>query len=165
MRISQQIFPRCVVLIGSYNKEEKENVMTASFVMPVSFEPKYIAFSISEERETFKNLIETKEFTLNLVSKDMRKIAEICGSYSGKEKDKFKLVGIEKEKGEIVKAPLIKKSPISFECKLEEIKKFGDHFIVIGKVVKEHVRKKDFIPLLHKSGEIFMEAFELDKKR
>ncbi|MEM5791148.1 MAG: flavin reductase family protein [Candidatus Aenigmatarchaeota archaeon] len=164
MRISQQIFPRCVVLIGSYNKEGKENVMTASFVMPVSFEPKYVAFSISEERETFKNLSETKEFTLNLVSKEMRKIAEICGKYSGKEKDKFKLAGIEKEKGDIVKTPLVKESPISFECKVEEIKKFGDHFIVVGKVLKEHVRREDFKPLLHKTGKIFMEAIELKKK-
>jgi len=164
MRISQQIFPRCVVLIGSCSKEGKENVMTASFVMPISFEPKYLAFSISPERETFKNLSETKEFTLNLVSKEMKKIAEICGSYSGKEKDKFKLAGIEKERGEFVKAPLIKQSPISFECKVEKMEKFGDHFIVVGKVVKEHIRKKDFIPLLHKSGEIFMEAFELEEK-
>lgn len=136
-------------------------MMTASFVMPVSFEPKYIAFSISPERETFKNLSETKEFTVNMVSKEMKKIAEICGSFSGREKDKFKLGNIEKERGELVKAPLVKESPISFECKVEKMGKFGDHFIVVGKVLKEHIRKKDFNPLLHKSGEIFMEAIEL----
>ncbi len=161
MRISEQIFPRCTVLIGSVNKKGKKNLMTASFVMPVSFEPKYLAFSISPERETFRNLRETKEFSLNLLSKEMKEVAEICGKYSGKDVDKFKLAGIEGEEGEIIKAPLVKEAPISFECKVEFMKKFGDHFIVVGKVVKEHVRKENFSPLLHKTKKEFMEAHAL----
>jgi flavin reductase (DIM6/NTAB) family NADH-FMN oxidoreductase RutF len=152
MRISQQIFPRPIVLVTTVNKEGKPNVMTASFIMPVSFEPKYIAFSISPQRYTFENLKETKEFVVNIASKEMKKEAEICGSCSGKNKDKFKLAGLEIEKASIVKAPLLKKAPISFECKLEFMKEFGDHFIVVGKVVKEHVRSENFEPLLHYSG-------------
>jgi flavin reductase (DIM6/NTAB) family NADH-FMN oxidoreductase RutF len=152
MRISQQIFPRPIILITTVNKEGKPNVMTASFVMPVSFEPKYLAFSISPQRYTFENLKETKEFVVNVASKEMKEKAEICGSFSGKTKDKFKLANLEIEKASIVKAPLLKEAPISFECKLELMKEFGDHFIVVGKVVKEHIRKKEFEPLLHSSG-------------
>jgi len=162
MRISQQIFPRCVVLIASVDKEGRANVMTASFVMPVSFEPKYVAFSISPYRHTFKNLRETKEFTLNLVSKEMKEMAEICGSYSGKEANKFELAKLTKAKAEFVKAPLIEESPISFECRVEDMREFGDHWIVVGKVLKEHVRRENFTPLLHKSGEVYMEAKKLE---
>jgi flavin reductase (DIM6/NTAB) family NADH-FMN oxidoreductase RutF len=32
------------------------------------------------------------------------------------------------------------------------MKEFGDHFIVVGKVVEEHIRKAEFEPLLHYSG-------------
>jgi flavin reductase (DIM6/NTAB) family NADH-FMN oxidoreductase RutF len=152
MRISKQIFPRPIVLITTVDKEGKPNVMTASFIMPVSFEPKYIAVAISPQRYTFENLKETKEFVVNIASKEMKKKAEICGSYSGRTTDKFKLANLETENAKIVKAPLLKEAPISFECKLEFMKEFGDHFIVVGEVVEEHVRKQKFEPLLHCSG-------------
>ena len=162
MRISAQIFPRCVVLITTINSKGKPNVMTASFVMPVSFNPKYVAVAIAPSRHTFENLKEVPEFTLNLVSKEMKEKAEICGSFSGKDEDKFKLASLDAEKSKLVKPPLIKEAPISLECKVEEMKEFGDHFLIVGKVVEEHVRRKEFEPLLHKSGEIYMEAKELE---
>jgi flavin reductase (DIM6/NTAB) family NADH-FMN oxidoreductase RutF len=155
MRISEQIFPRVVALIVSVDEKGKENVMTASFLMPVSFEPKYIAIAIAEERLTFENLKKTKEFTLNVCSEEMKEKAIICGSYSGREKDKFELAKLEKEKSKVVKPSLIKEAPISFECKVEFMKKFGDHWLIIGKILEEHVRKKDFLPLLHKTKNIF----------
>lgn len=152
MRISKQIFPRCVVLITSVNKEGKPNVMTASFVMPISFEPKYVAFSVAETRHTFRNIKEIPEFGFNILSEDMRKEAEICGSHSGYNTDKFKLAELEIENSKKIKPPLIKNCPISFECVIEEMKRFGDHYLVVGKVVREVVRKEEFKPLLHKSG-------------
>jgi len=156
MRISEQIFPRVVALIVSIDENGKENVMTASFLMPISFEPKYVAIAVAEERLTFENLKKKKEFTLNICSKEMKEKAIICGSYSGREKDKFELAKIEREKSKIVRPSLIKESPISFECKVEFMKKFGDHWLVVGKVVEEHVRKKEFSPLLHKSKDKFL---------
>ena len=155
MRISEQIFPRVVALIVSIDENGKENVMTASFLMPISFEPKYIAIAIAEERLTFENIKKVKEFTVNICDKEMKEKAIICGSYSGREKDKFELAKIEREKSKVVKPSVIKESPISFECKLEFMEKFGDHWLVVGRVVGEHVRKKDFSPLLHKSKNQF----------
>jgi flavin reductase (DIM6/NTAB) family NADH-FMN oxidoreductase RutF len=157
MRISEQIFPRVVALIVSCSKEGKQNVMTASFLMPISFEPKYLAVAIAEERLTFKNIEETKEFTLNVCSKEMKEKAIICGTHSGRNADKFKIANLETENSEIVKPILIKESPISFECKVEFMKKFGDHWLIVGKVLKEHVRKRDFSPLLHKSKGEYLE--------
>lgn len=156
MRISEQIFPRIVVLICSTDGK-KDNVMSASFVMPISFEPKYLAFSISPKRYTFKNLKKVKEFTLNILSQEMKKEAEICGSYSGKNFDKFEMAKLEKEKPRFIRPPMIKNCPISFECQIEDMKEFGDHYLIVGKVLNEVIRKRDFKPLLHKTGEIFPE--------
>jgi flavin reductase (DIM6/NTAB) family NADH-FMN oxidoreductase RutF len=155
MRISEQIFPRVVALIVSTDETGKENVMTASFLMPVSFNPKYVALAIAEERLTFENIKKTREFTLNICSKEMKKKAIICGSISGRDKDKFELTKLEKEKSKIVKPSLIKEAPISFECKMEFMEKFGDHWLIVGRVVEEHVRKENFSPLLHKSKDQF----------
>lgn len=130
-------------------------MMTASFLMPISFEPKYLAFSISPKRYSFENLKEVPEFTLNLLSKEMKKEAKICGSFSGREVDKFKRVNLIREKSEKVLPPLVK-CPISFECKVVKMEEFGDHFLVVGQVLNEWVRKKKFEPLLHFTRDIFM---------
>jgi len=155
MRISEQIFPRVVALIVSTDENGKENVMTASLLMPISLNPKYVALAIAEERLTFENIKKTREFTLNICSKEMKEKAIICGSISGRDKDKFELTKLEKEKSKIVKPSLIKESPISFECKMEFMEKFGDHWLIVGRVVEEHVRKENFSPLLHKSKDQF----------
>lgn len=158
MRISEQIFPRAVALIVSIDKKGKPNVMTASFLMPISFEPKYLAFSISPKRYTFSLLKETKEFTLNICDEKLLEAAKICGVHFEKSEDKFKLAKLTKESSELVKPPTIKECPISFECKVELMEEFGDHFLVVGRVLEEKIRKKDSRPLLHKSGDIFLKV-------
>jgi flavin reductase (DIM6/NTAB) family NADH-FMN oxidoreductase RutF len=158
MRISEEIFPRVIALICTTNKEGKPNVMTASFLMPISFEPKILAISISPKRYSFENLKEVPEFTLNVLTREMKKIGEICGSFSGRKFDKFKMAKLEIERSQKVSPPVIKNCPISLECKILEMKKFGDHFLVIGEVLKEWIRKEKFDPLLHKAGEIYMVA-------
>jgi flavin reductase (DIM6/NTAB) family NADH-FMN oxidoreductase RutF len=50
---------------------------------------------------------------------------------------------------------LIKNCPISFECEIESIEKAGDHYLILARVVREIIRKKDFKPLLHKTRDIF----------
>jgi flavin reductase (DIM6/NTAB) family NADH-FMN oxidoreductase RutF len=161
MKISEQIFPRVVALICTSNKEGKPNVMTASFLMPISFEPKILAVSISPKRYSFENLKEVPEFTLNVLTKEMKEIAEICGSFSGRKFDKFKMAKLETEKSEKVLPPVIKNCPISLECKVLEMKEFGDHFLIVGEVLKEWIRKGKFDPLLQKTGEIYMVAKNL----
>lgn len=156
MRISEQLYPRPVCLIVTVNKQGKPNVMTASFVMPVSFEPKYLAFSIAPTRYSFENLKAVKEFSLNVCSKGMEEVAWICGSYSGSDADKFKLAKITPENSRLVRPPTIKECPISFECKVEEMLHVGDHWLVVGRVVEEHMRADKFKPLMHISGREFV---------
>ena len=154
MRISQQIFPRVVAIITTISKEGKPNAMTASFLIPISFNPKYIAVSISPKRYTFKLLREVPEFGVNILEKRQKELAWLCGATSGRNINKFEEFNIKMVKSDVIKPPLID-CPISFECILEFMKEFGDHYIVIGKVVKEHVRKKLFEPLLHYWGDKF----------
>ena len=129
--------------------------MTASFLMPISFELKYLAFSISPKRYSYENLKEVPEFTLNLLSKEMKKEADICGSYSGKNVDKFKKANLITEKSKKVSPPVVR-CPISFECQVVKMEEYGDHFLVVGKVLNEWIREEKFMPLLHYSGDIFM---------
>ncbi len=155
MRISKEIFPRPVALVATVNKDGKANVATFSFIMPISFEPKFVAFAVAPQRYTFENLKEVGEFSLNILKKEQLEIANICGSYSGRDKDKFELAKLTKEEGEKISAPLIKEAPISLECRVVFMEKFGDHYLVVGEVLREVVREEKFDPLLHYSGDEF----------
>ncbi len=158
MRISRQIFPRPVALIVTVNKEGKPNVATFSFIMPVSFNPKFVAVSVSPRRYTFQNLKETREFTLNMLMQEWRGKAEICGSYSGIDTDKFSLAGLKTLPSIKVKPPRIEGCPVQLECKVVDMKEYGDHYMVVAKVVAEHVEKEKFQPLLHISGKTYARA-------
>ena len=58
-----------------------------------------------------------------------------CGVKSGRDVDKFKEMKLTKEKANIVKAPLIKESPVSVECKVKEIVPLGSHDMFIAEIV------------------------------
>lgn len=154
-RISKELWPRPVCLVVVCDKSGRQNIMTVSFVMPISFNPKYVAFSIAPERYSFRFLQEVPEFTLNVASTKLLREAWICGRISGREADKFSMAKLTPEKSKKVKPVMIKEAAISYECVVEEFKQFGDHFLVVGRVVNEVVRSEDFEPLLHYSGNIF----------
>jgi len=156
MRISEEIWPRPVAILTTVSKEGRPNGMTVSFLMPISFEPKYVAVSVSPRRYSFQNLNEVKEFGLNVLEKSQKKLAEVFGTLSGRDEDKFEVAGVKPIKSEAIRPPLIE-CPISLECEVVFMEEFGDHYVVIGKVLREHVRKKEFEPLLHKSGDFFPE--------
>lgn len=158
--ISRLLFPRAVALITTCDKSGRPNVASFSFLMPISFEPKYLAFSVAPERHTFKNLSEVKEFVVNIPSEGMLKEVWLCGTKSGRVFDKFALAGLETERSLRVRPPRIKSCPVHLECTVEIMEKFGDHYLVVGRVVEEHVNQIDFKPILHYSGKIFYRVGE-----
>ncbi|MBO3797706.1 MAG: flavin reductase family protein [Thermoproteota archaeon] len=159
-RISEEIAPRMTGLIITCDSQGKPNIAAFSFLMPVSFEPKYVAFSVSPRRKTFENLREVGEFVLAIPSREMINVVWACGTKSGREVDKFALLGLETEKAETVKPPVLRSMPVQLECKVELFKEFGDHWLVVGRVFKEHVSKLDFQPVLHYSKNVFSTVSE-----
>ncbi|MBO3769162.1 MAG: flavin reductase family protein [Candidatus Brockarchaeota archaeon] len=154
-RISEIIFPRVTGLVITCDSQGKPNIATFSFLMPISFEPKYVAFSVSPKRKTFENLREVGEFVLAIPSREMLDKVWGCGTQSGRDVDKFSLLGLERERAKTVKPPLVKSFPVQLECKVEFMKEFGDHYLVVGRVLEEHITKLDFEPVLHYSKNIF----------
>lgn len=151
MRVSQLLKPRTIYLITT-RAEGEDNVFTASFVMPVSFNPPMVCFSIAPSRHSYKLLKDNKECVLNLVTPELEEVMWYCGSHSGKYEDKFKKIGIETLKSDKVKPLRIKNSPVQLECKVKSIVTAGDHELVICEVLKEHVKKEEYKTLMHVSG-------------
>jgi len=159
-RISRLLYPRLTVLITTCDAQGRPDVAAFSFFMPVSFEPKYVAFAVAPTRHTFSNLREVREFVVNVPTADMLKEVWVCGTISGRDADKFKLTGLTPIPSKAVKPPRIKECPVQLECKVERMEELGDHYLVVGRVVAEHVETEDYEPLLHYSGKIFYRVGE-----
>ena len=80
-------------------------------------------------------LKESKEFVINLTTKDLVYKVDWCGVKTGAKVDKFKEMNLTKEKAKNVKCPIIKESPVAIECRVKEIKKLGSHDMFVAEVL------------------------------
>ena len=60
---------------------------------------------------------------------------------SGRDVDKFKQMGLEAEACTQISAPMIAQSPISLECRVEQILPLGSHDMFLSRIVAVNVRE------------------------
>lgn len=136
------LYPMGVVLISS-SLRGKDNVMTACWAFPLSFEPSLFGISIGKKRFSHGLIEKSKEFVINIPGEDLIDAVLTCGENSGREvEDKFALAKITKEKSEKVAAPSINECLASIECKVIYSTKAGDHTLFIGEAINIKQRKK-----------------------
>jgi flavin reductase (DIM6/NTAB) family NADH-FMN oxidoreductase RutF/nitroreductase len=133
--VRSSIYPKPALVIGSYDKEGKPNIMTAAWVGICNSNPLSISVSMRPATYSYGNVTESKAFTVNIPSSELIKYVDYAGRLSGKDVDKFKETGLTPVKGEFVNAPYIKEFPIVIECELTEYHDLGSHRQFIGKVI------------------------------
>ena len=69
------------------------------------------------------------------INKKLLRIADYCGTFSGKGHDKFWKCGLKKIPGHEIDVPLIVECPINIECLVEKIIKLRSHDLFIGRVL------------------------------
>ncbi len=131
------------------------NVMAAEWVMQISYSPVLVAIFIHKGSHTIKNIEKTKEFGVNVASKEQTTEVSIAGGYSGSEINKLGIKNIFKiSKPHKIKTPMILGCIINAECKLVRKEKLGDHVMLVGRVVHiEHDETKS--PVIYHKGRYF----------
>lgn len=131
------------------------NIMAAEWVMQISYSPVLVAIFIHKGSRTIKNIEKTKEFGVNVASKEQTVEVSIAGGYSGSEVNKLEFKNIFKtSKSHKIKTPMILGCTINAECKLVRKEKLGDHVMLVGRVVHiEHDDTKS--PLIYHMGRYF----------
>jgi flavin reductase (DIM6/NTAB) family NADH-FMN oxidoreductase RutF/nitroreductase len=133
--VRSSIYPKPALVIGSYDKEGKPNIMTAAWIGICNSHPLSIAVSMRPATYSYHNVTHSKSFTVNIPSSALAKYVDYAGRLSGKDVDKFKETGLTPIKAEFVNAPYIKEFPIVIECELTEYHDLGSHRQFIGKVI------------------------------
>jgi flavin reductase (DIM6/NTAB) family NADH-FMN oxidoreductase RutF len=106
-----------VTLVSSAHRG-KQNVMSASWAMPLDFSPPKVAVVI-DSRTLTRELIEASgEFVLSIPSKAIADKVLAVGSQSGREVDKFETCNVDRLPASKVEAPLIDGCVAWLECKV-----------------------------------------------
>lgn len=142
-----------------------QNVMAVEWTMQISYNPTLIAIFIHEDSSTFQNIRKTRQFGVNVASNNQDTLVSIAGGYSRRELDKIQIQDSFKiRKAKKIKPPLISGCVLNAECSLVEIKKFGDHMMVVGKVVSlSHDESKK--PLLYHKRRYFQIGHMIETRR
>ena len=72
-----------------------------------------LSISVRKERYSHRIISETKEFVVNLTTKDLCRATDYCGVRSGRDVDKFKEMNLTPQKSSKINAPAIAESPVN----------------------------------------------------
>ncbi|MEM4680747.1 MAG: flavin reductase family protein [Acidilobaceae archaeon] len=161
----RMLHPRPVVLIVTRCPNGKLNVMSASWVTPVSEEPPLLAVAISKESYTTLCLEHSLEATLNIPGAEHADLVYKAGSVSGREIDKVSQFGMRLEESLSVSTPHWADALGYIEVRVRHRIDAGESWLYLFEVVVAHVRSELWSkwgwkspqagPLLHGIGKAF----------
>jgi flavin reductase (DIM6/NTAB) family NADH-FMN oxidoreductase RutF len=153
------IVPRPIALVSTMSRDGVANLAPFSFFCGVGSVPPTVLFcpSLRPEgpseaghwpgmrKDTLRNVEETREFVINVVSEAIAAAANTASSEVAFEVDEFVLSGLTPVPSEAVRPPRVAESPAQMECKLLQIiytgHAPGSGVIVLGEIVRVHVRE------------------------
>lgn len=147
--------PRPIALVSTISKDGINNLTPFSFFNVFGANPPVIAFSPSRRgkdgslKDTYLNLVDTKECVVNAVTYSMVEQISLASTEYEYGIDEFVKSGLTPINSDLVKPKRVKESPFQMECKLLEIRSFGEGGasanIAICEVVKFHVAEDLFV--------------------
>jgi len=160
------IVPRPVALVSTLDRNGVPNLAPFSFFPGVGSNPPTVLFcpvvravgtSASDElpgirpdfrldfrKDTLRNVEETGEFVVNVVSAAIAAAANATAAEVPPDVDEFVLSGLTPLASQVVRPARVAESPAQMECKLLQIiytsREPGGGVIVLGEIVRFHVR-------------------------
>lgn len=143
------VVPRPIAWVATRDDDGRPNLAPYSFFNGVAATPPHVMFSTigggaSAGKDTLRNVRETGEFSVNVVSEDL---AEAMNRTSGNyppEVNEFEVAGVTPVGGEVIGAPLVAEAKAALECRVTNIVHVGvmplPGNVVIGEVVRFHVQ-------------------------
>jgi flavin reductase (DIM6/NTAB) family NADH-FMN oxidoreductase RutF len=153
--ILNSVAPRPIAWVSTVSASGQPNLAPFSFFNCVCTAPPLLAFapglrsskqpgsSSGEPKDTLRNIRETKEFVISIVTYDLAEaMNQTSGEYDASINE-FELAKIASAPSRVVKVSRVAASPVSFECKLYQILDFSPSpesgSLVIGEIVSIYV--------------------------
>mgnify|MGYP006292133041 FL=1 len=154
--VKNLVFPEPAMVIGSYDKDGKPNIMTAAWFGVANSRPFKVAVSLRPATYSYHGITANMAFTVNVPDASLISYVKFAGKYSGKDMNKFDETGLTAVKAEYVNAPYVMEFPIVLECKVTEHHDLGSHRQFIGEVVDSKIDER----LLDEEGKVNMDLID-----
>ncbi len=129
------VYPVPAVMVSCKREGEKPNIITVAWSGTICTTPAMAYISVRPERYSYDIIKDSKEFVINLITKDLTYATDFCGVRSGRDVDKFSEMKLTPMESQHISAPGIMESPVNIECVVEQILPLGSHHMFIAKVV------------------------------
>ena len=154
------VAPRPIAFASTIDEKGNVNLSPFSFFNVFSASPPVLVFSPARRgrdnttKHTYENVLESPEVVINVVSHDIVEQMSLASTEYDRGVNEFVKAGFTEVPSERVKPPRVKESPVSFECKVIEVKPLGSHGgagnLVICEVLLMHIADR----VLDENGKI-----------
>lgn len=146
------VVPRPIAWVTTVSTAGVINVAPFSFFNAMGSQPAIVALGISSRgkgvpKDSFKNIQDTREFVVNLVTYAARDAMNHSAADFSSEVSELTAVGLETRPSVVVKPPRLVLSPVHLECKLATIVEVGRNHVTIGEIVHAHVADEFYDPV------------------
>ena len=132
--------PHGVYIIG-VKQGEQLNAFTGTWCTQVSFTPPLVALGIKKDSHSLEMIKQDRVFSVNLLGKDQKGIAEHFVKPAAVVGEKLKEI---RHRAGKTGAPILEEAIAYVECEVREIaNERGDHAVVIGEVVEAGAPKDE----------------------
>jgi len=144
------VVPRPIAWIVSQDLRGELNAAPFSFFNALAGDPPVVGIGIGSHdhvrpKDTRRNIRETKQFVVNLVSEETAEAMNITAIEFEHGVNELSQAGLTVVPSSYLKPPRIAESPVSMECELLQIVELGpESGLVLGRVLAMHVRE-DFV--------------------
>ncbi len=134
------LHPHTTLLVTCCDDAGRANIIAIAWLTPVSINPPLLALMIRPDRYSYPLIRATREFVVNVASREIAAQTLFCGRRSGRDVDKFAATGLTAQPARLVRPPIIAECLAHLECRVAQDIEAGDHHIVIGAVVAAYAR-------------------------
>jgi flavin reductase (DIM6/NTAB) family NADH-FMN oxidoreductase RutF len=139
------VVPRPIAWISTISEAGVCNLAPYSHFNNCSSNPPIVLFSSNGEKDTLRNIRETGEFVVNVVSHDLRSQMRITSAQWDSHVDEIEKAGLEALDSLYVRPPRVRQAKASMECKLREVIEMGSGRVVFGDVLCFHVAEEIWV--------------------
>ncbi len=147
--LSKTLSPRLVVQVSTIGSDGVHNVAPFASTGIICYKPAILFVGISSKKgggkkDTLLNVEYSGDFVINVADEDMAESINKAAIEYPKEVDEFQMSGLTAVPCDMVKSPRVKESPISFECRVQQILQYAEaphiRSVVLGQALVVHIR-------------------------
>ncbi|OGD74818.1 MAG: hypothetical protein A2Y64_00430 [Candidatus Coatesbacteria bacterium RBG_13_66_14] len=134
------LYPAPVVVV-SCGVGGRANLITLAWAANVCAEPPQLAIAVRPTRHSHHLIAGEGAFVVNLPAAGHVGAVDFCGTFSGRDADKWAETGLTPVPSAKVPPPRIGEFPVNIECALRHTLPLGSHDLFVGEVLAIHVAR------------------------